>query len=88
VDKTVWKFPISVSNESESLPLPEGANYLHVAIQPGSGPCVWVEVEPERAAQNRFIQVFGTGHTIPETAKYIGTWQEEPFVWHLYEVRK
>lgn len=35
------------------------------------------------------FQVFGTGHEVPEAARYIGTARREAsgLVWHLYEVR-
>ena len=35
----------------------------------------------------RMFQVFGTGHALPEGARWVGTCARvEGFVWHLYEL--
>ncbi len=47
---------------------------------------MWVEVDSERPATvtSRFL-VVGTGHEVPDSGAYVGTWVDESdLVWHLY----
>ena len=51
--------------------------------------CLWIEREtavPPDQLVKRAFQIFGTGHFIPDSAKYIGSCLDGPFVWHCYEV--
>lgn len=72
---------------AQSLTLPRGSIIRHVDYQIDQGVNIWVEVNPQEPNQDvHILQVFGTGHDIPSGSLYLGTWQEPPFVWHLYEV--
>lgn len=84
--RAVWKFAVLGGTVPYVEPLPAGAKVLHLGQQRGL-PHIWVEVEETAAAEDRTFQVIGTGQEIPGGAVYIGTWQEPPFVWHLYEVK-
>lgn len=83
--KTIWKFPIS----HHPLPtlIPEGGEILSAQDQSRTI-CVWALVDPEAALKPRDIRIFGTGSllNVPERAKFIGTVQQGPFVWHVFEV--
>lgn len=48
----------------------------------------WAEAGDNGAGnQPRLFQVYGTGHPLPNTAKWVGTCDRiNGFVWHLYEV--
>jgi hypothetical protein len=53
---------------------------------------VWYEVQPGATPKLVTVQVFGTGHPIPETQQegidywWLDTVFDGPFVWHLYQV--
>jgi hypothetical protein len=50
--------------------------------------CIWAKVSPENELEKRQFLVVGTGHTFDDTDMvYIGTYQDGPFVWHLFEVK-
>lgn len=86
--KTIFKYTVPVNDHIAVLNIPHGARILHVDAN-GDIDTVyfWAEVERDNAAESRFFQVFGTGHTIPDTAKWIGTTTTSALlVWHLYEV--
>ena len=80
--KTIWKFSLA---KSLDVPMPRGATIVSVQLQEGFGLCIWAIVDSEAEQRTRhFVQV-GTGHPIAEYLEYVGTWQELPFVWHLFE---
>jgi hypothetical protein len=66
---------------------PQGAQIVHVERQ-GEQVCLWAIVDTLAERVEREFQVFGTGHELPspEKATYVATWQEGPFVWHLFEM--
>lgn len=61
---------------------------LTTQFQPGSGPCVWYEVDDELSDIEVKIVAIGTGWELPREIKfwdYIGTVQDGMgFVWHYY----
>lgn len=77
-----------------------GGDPLHVAVSgeygdPVHGVEFWAEVDQPHAmgafrgrTRGRTFVVVGTGHPIPDTAKYWGTAPRSPegLVWHLYEL--
>lgn len=85
--KKLLKYPISLDGPQE-FRLLRGSIIRKVDYQASErGPMIWVETDTnETISDKRTLQVFGTGHDIPNESFYIGTWQEPPFVWHLYEV--
>lgn len=80
--RTIWKYPIG---ESFTLSMPTGARVVHAERQ-GQTLCLWAEVETTAAPAERTFEVVGTGHPIPAGAVHVHTWQDPPYVWHLYEV--
>lgn len=61
---------------------------LTTQFQPGSGPCVWYEVDDKLKEVEINIIAIGTGWELPDSIKhwdYIGTVQDGMgFVWHYY----
>lgn len=48
----------------------------------------WAEQDPEVVPARRVFQVFGTGHPLPDGARWVGTCPRiGGLVWHLYELR-
>ena len=44
--QTIWKYPVTIADEF-NLEIPEGAQLLSVAMQPGIGPVCWALVDDE-----------------------------------------
>lgn len=80
--KQIWKFKVD-----NVIEMPKGAEILTVQLQDSFNACIWAVVDPENETENRIFEVVGTGHKFDDTnKKYIGTWQDCMFVWHLFEV--
>jgi len=82
---SVFKYPVNLVDEF-SLELPIGARILHVESQAGTN-CLWALVDPKAPKELRHFRLAGTGHPIDDYAigDHIATWQDGPYVWHLFE---
>ena len=80
--KTIHKYVLAHCNNEISAP--SGAIPLTVQYQENAL-CVWMEVQESNPLVRRRILVVGTGFQIDEEMRYIGTVQEPPFVWHVYD---
>jgi len=70
VSKTIWKFEVRPKTMTQ---LPEGAEILSAASQ-GDSIFIWAVVDPEAPKSGRLVNVYGTGHDIPDyPGKFIGT---------------
>ena len=81
--KQIWKY--SLENIIE---MPKGAEILTIDIQNGQmfNAQMWVKVNTENEMEKRMFEVIGTGQNFDDTnKKYIGTYQDGPFVWHVFE---
>ena len=80
--RTIWKFPLDKVGPIE---MPWRSEIIHVGLQ-DDVLCLWAEVDlSNMTPQLRRFTIVGTGQPIPDDWKYLSTWQEPPFVWHLYE---
>lgn len=70
---------ISTTHEMPSL-----CEFLFVEEQDGVA-CAWFLVEPTGEKRPRKFKIYGTGHDIPISSRYLGTFQSPPYVWHLFE---
>ncbi|MEV0382383.1 hypothetical protein [Nonomuraea sp. NPDC050643] len=72
-----WLSPARV----EASRLGVGPNAQHIVE-------FWAEGDLDGPVVGVWLQVFGTGHPLPEGARWWGTTArtEDGFVWHLYEV--
>ena len=82
--KTIYKYNLSVYADNK-FDMPEGAETLHVDNQQDHL-CLWATVDTDLPKQPRSFIILGTGHVIPPDARYVGTAQVDPFVWHVFEV--
>jgi hypothetical protein len=79
--KQIWKYTVD-----NIIEMPKGAEVLTVQIQSAFNPCIWVKVDPKNELEKRQFVVIGTGQSFDDTDhKYVGTYQDAPFVWHLFE---
>ncbi len=88
--RTIWKFPLAITEKSSSIDAPKGAKPVFVGIDPKIGAiCIWSEVDWDVTKPSEYvmlpIKIYGTGHGIADGDKYLGSViTEEGFVWHLY----
>lgn len=89
--KTIWKFPLPpLPTDLVELDMPTDADILTLQLQ-GRTPTLWAVVDDKAEFVTRHFVIVGTGHEIPEevgdaTDSYVGTWQFEVFVWHLFDL--
>ena len=86
-NQVIYKYPVEPIRLKFVHMIPKGAEVLCVQMQ-NDAPQMWVLVDPDAEMERReFIRV-GTGWEHKKTSKsqYVGTYQELPFVWHIFEV--
>ncbi len=82
---TVYKYPFQVDDDVR-IDMPIGAEILLIETQNGV-PTIWAQVNPKATYVTRRFRVVGTGHPFEsDRVKHVGSFQQPPFVWHLYEV--
>ena len=80
--KQIWKFKVD-----NVIEMPKGAEILTVQMQDSFNEFIWALVDFENETEKRMFEIIGTGNKFDDTnKKYIGTWQDSMFVWHLFEV--
>lgn len=80
---TVWKFYLQLGTNFMSIP--SGGKFLSVQMQDGRI-CVWVQCDENAPRVNRQVDVAVTGGRLTGTEKYIGTFQDGPYVGHAFEI--
>lgn len=81
---TIYKYQFTIDDD-QPLGLPEGADPVHVGLDPQGNPCVWAAVDTEAAIEERRLYVRGTGHPMPNDYKVmLGSFTQGPFVWHVF----
>ena len=89
--KTIWKFELTpVINGTHSIKMPKEAEILSIQTQ-NEKPQIWAIVNDEAEKEERFFEIFGTGHKIPcdmgIDRKFIGTFKMHngTLIFHLFE---
>lgn len=83
--KTIWKY--SLDGIMSEIQMPLDAQVLTVQTQNGQGHFLWALVNPMNDLETRKFTIVGTGNPFDSAdTKYIGTFQDVPFVWHLFEI--
>ena len=75
-----YHFPFS---DNFTLSLPKNHQIVHVEMQSGE-PTMWVLLDPNDNVRGSSYAVVGTGRSIPDAYSYIDTFQQPPFVSHLF----
>jgi hypothetical protein len=85
--KTIYKYPLHIT-DTQVVTAPQGAVWLTVQVQRDILG-LWAVVDPTAKPCGRTIRIYGTGQPIPDyecpPKKHIGTVQEGPLVWHIFE---
>lgn len=82
----IWKFPLRLTDGWQLISMPHDCVMRRFAMQSGV-PCLWAEVTADASrVANRFA-IVGTGHQLPDdpARRYVGSCEDGPFVWHLYQ---
>lgn len=80
-NKQIWKYDV----HDGSIRMPKGAKILSVQLQ-NNRPNIWAIVDPKAEMVSRLFVIVGTGEPFDDTdMSYVGTYQQPPFVWHLFE---
>jgi len=83
--KAIWKQVLDRADK-QVVKLPVGAQILDVQIQKGSW-CLWYICSVESPLSDRYIAIYGTGSEVETlSGAYIGTIQDGPLVFHVFEV--
>lgn len=81
--KTVHKF--AVIDGSLIVDVPATAKVVRFATQ-GLSLFAWLELDPDAPKVHRVFRVVGTGHAIDAEELHVGSCEDGPFIWHLYEL--
>jgi hypothetical protein len=85
--KAVYKYELDSQNPV--IQVPNGISVcwqpIHVGLDPRGKACVWIMVDPTAPTKPVRFFIVGTGDEIPDDAElYVGTFNQGPFVWHIF----
>jgi len=85
-DRRMFRYVVSADDEPHVIPLSHSP--VAVAAIGPSAVEFWAEHTEGAPQVKRLFRVFGTGHSLPDDAKWVGTCPRLPsgIVWHLYEL--
>jgi hypothetical protein len=81
--KTVYKYPIPLKMQKFDLMLPENFKVNRIGFQ-SDQLFMWAEVVKDGRQVQHHFAAFGTGQDVPDSAKFLYTYDIGPFVLHLY----
>lgn len=85
--RKIYRYEVPVDGDAHIFEL--DGNPLHVEARSDTVVEFWAhKYEDGKQGIRRVFQVFGTGHPLPEDARWFGTTSRTPsgLVWHLFEV--
>lgn len=84
-ERRMFRYVVPIDDQPHTIPLSHDPVAVAAA---GDSVEFWAEHTRGATQVARGFQVFGTGHRLPEDARWIGTCQRTRtgLVWHLYEV--
>lgn len=84
MSKTIWKFPLLIGDNVKIM-MPAEAVVVKVAAEAPHTLAIWAIVDSRATLTVRKFTVRGTGHPLDDVGAYLGTVQDDPFVWHIFE---
>lgn len=81
--RVIYKYPLP--SAINSVALNANAEILCVQLQENVI-TMWALVDTDNPIINRTFAVYGTGNEIESFSKYVGTVQQNQFVWHVFEL--
>lgn len=82
----MYRYEVPIDDEPHVIALSHSP--IAAAAQPAAFIVeFWAEHTDGATQVERTFQIFGTGHPLPEGARWVATCQRvEGFIWHLYEI--
>lgn len=83
--KSIFKYPINIC-QRQSVRMPLGAQIISAQIQ-CDDLMLRAFVSPDEKAVNRIVNIYGTGHAMPNNpGHFVGTVQQDggSLVWHVF----
>lgn len=81
--RTIHKYQLPRPGSVQVIPTGGGPRPLTAQMQ-GDTAQIWIEVTPN-GFSDVGVTVIGTGHEVPPIPwRYLATYQDGPFVWHVY----
>ncbi len=86
--KVIYKYPIHLTG-MEYINSYEGAEVLSVGYDPSGVPCVWAMVDTAKPQYPLNVLCLGTGWEVDMSFdyKFIGTINDGPYMWHIFQVK-
>jgi len=82
----IYKYELKIQDR-QNITMDWDARLLSVQFQDGKL-CLWAMVDTNSWKSHRTIRIVGTGMDFdPDGLVFIGTVQQDGFVWHVFEVR-
>lgn len=92
--KTIWKYPISPSDDMIKLSIPGGGPVLSAGLDPIGQICVWAAVDTEEEEEPINVYCVGTGWPLDWIFDYeerivlVGTVRQHNLMWHIFRGRR
>jgi len=84
MSEVIFKYPLKTM--VSIIEIPASAKILCVQMQHGVA-TIWVQLAKDDPTTKRSFAFVGTGSELPSQCKtYIGTIQDDGYVWHIYEI--
>ena len=82
----VWKFRLFFGSGGTNVGMARGTKVLTAQMKNGE-PFLWALVDPDAPTVARHFVIVGTGTPFnhPDYKEYVATFQDGPFVWHVFE---
>ncbi len=83
--KTIWKYQLDPTEKHQDIQMPRNSSILDVQVQDGEL-VFWALVYTQTPMKEHQFLLVDTGEEMPEgPSTYIGTVQDGPTVYHLFE---
>ena len=82
--RTIYKYPLQLERKETVITATHGCKLLHVGQDPSGDNCVWVELDPSEQEFKFTLRIIGTGHKAPDDMVHCGSFNDGPFMWHVY----
>ena len=84
---TIFKFDAPLSFSTIAHQIPKEAKFLHLERQPHQPHAsMWFLVDPTKKIETvAFISIQTGGYFNGDEHTYLGTYQENEFVWHIFK---
>jgi hypothetical protein len=83
--RVVHKYEVAAASDFGPVSMPVDAQILHTDVQ-GHQVFVWALVSADAEMVERRLGFWGTGHEVPDGARYLGTGITDfALVWHVFE---